>query len=343
MSKENQFFKNVMVITAIATVVFVGCLKEELSDDSDIIDIFAFTVEEQQKLNTIITKYSSITTNFPGGFFVSVPTTTPSYTIGEVKNEVLQAGVDAINIVRYIAGIPYDVVPDAEYTNRNQHAAVLLTAINQLTHYPSKPADMDDDFFNKGYRGASSSNIISAANAPSSTVFSYMNDSDQSNISSVGHRRWILNPPMKKTGFGIGATKFGLMYAFDTSRGTIDYDYVAWPSPGVFPISFFSNNHAWSISVNSQKYGSPDADKIEVTLKHLNNDQEWKFSKNTPSSTTTRSAFFNVDKSGYGINNCIIFRPGLDSSFKYQEGDVFQVTISGLDKELSYIVKMFSM
>jgi len=300
-----------------------------------------FTAAEQQKINTIKTRYSNIPTSFSGGYFITIPTTSP-YSIGEVKNEVLQAGINAINLVRYIAGIPDDVVLDAEYVDLCQHGAVLLTAINQLTHYPEKPGDMNQEFYKKGADAARRSNI-STSNLPSTTVFQYMDDSDPSNIDRVGHRRWILNPPMKKSGFGVGATRFGLLYAFDGSRGNIDYDYVAWPSPGVFPTNIFSNNHAWSISVNAQKYGTPDINKIEVTLKHLNSGEVWFFSKDTPSSTAIRSAYFNIDKGGYGINNCIIFRPALNNTFKYQDGDVFQVTVSGLDKNISYLVKMFGM
>ncbi len=347
-----------MVIAIVLTGVFAACKKDnngnDDEDDSDIVipgdngkdttNIYALTAAEQQKINTIKTRYSSIPTSFSGGYFITAPTITPSYTIGKVKNEILQAGIDAINVVRYIAGIPDDVELDNDYTELNQHGAVLLTAINQLTHYPAKPDDMDQEFYDKGALAARSSNI-STANTPSTTVFRYMNDnSSSSNIESVGHRRWILNPSMKKSGFGVGATSYGLMYAFDRSRGTVDYDYIAWPSPGVFPIQLISSNTIpWSISVNVQKYGTPDINKIEVTLKDINSGKVWTFSNSTPSSTANQSAYFNINTGGYGISNCIIFRPELDNSFKYQDGDVFQVTISGLDKDLSYIVKMFSM
>jgi hypothetical protein len=348
---KRQFIK-LMVIAVIVTGMFDACKKEEEDDNTstptsiidngkDTISIFDFTATEQQKIKTIKSMYSSIQTSFSGGYFITVPTINP-YAIGEVKKEVLQAGVDAINVVRYIAGIPYDVELDAEYTTLNQHGAVLLTAVDELTHYPTKPANMDQAFFDKGYKATSSSNI-STVNDPFTTVFRYMDDSAPTNVDRVGHRRWIVYPPMKKTGFGVGASRYGLMYAFDKTRGAVDFDYIAWPSPGVFPLKLINNNLAWSISVNVQKYGSPDISKIEVTLKHLNSATVWTFSNSTSISTANQSTYFNVDKGGYGVSNCIIFRPALDNSFKYEEGDVFQVTISGLDKDLSYTVKMFSM
>jgi hypothetical protein len=352
-----KYFVRLMVVAGISTVIFAACKKDDdddknntspppittpTDDGKDSNNIFAFTAEEQQKINTIKTRYSSIQTNFPGGYFITVPTITPSYTIGEAKREVLQAGIDAINVARYIAGVPDDVELDAGYTELTQYGAVLLTAVNQLTHYPDKPEDMEQEFYEKAALAARSSNIATT-NSPYESVFLYLDDSDPNNIDRVGHRRWILHPPMKKSGFGVGENKYGMMYAFDRTRGNVDYDYVTWPSSGVFPIKLINNNLAWSISVNEQKYGTPDMNKIEVTLKHLNSDKVWTFSNSTSSSTAYRSTYYNIEKGGYGIRNCIIFRPALDNSFKYKEGDVFQVTVSGLDKDLSYTVKMFSM
>ena len=324
-----------MITPIVLAGAFVNCKADE--KNPDIPD--EITSGEQQKIEVIKERYLRIPTSFAGGYFVKVPTVSP-YSAGEVKNEVLQAGIDAINLMRYIAGVPDDVELSAEYVDLNQHGAVLLSALNQLTHSPSKPEDMSDEFYQKGRRGASSSNI-STSNLPSATIFSYMDDSDPGNIDRVGHRRWILNPPMKKTGFGVGANRFGLMYAFDTSRGSVDYDYVAWPSPGVFPTELTNNNCAWSISVNAQKYGKPDINQVKVTMQHINNGKVWTFSNSTPRSTARQSVYFNVDTGGYGVSNCIIFRPALDNSFKYQEGDEFQVTISGLEKGISYTVKLF--
>ena len=326
----------IMITIVVFAVAFITCKTDEeyTNVSGNIIN------NEQQRKNIIKDRYLRIQTNFQGGYFIKNPTISP-YSAGEVKKEILQGGIYAINLMRFIAGFPDDVELSAEYIDLTQHGAILLSAINQLTHNPSKPADMSDMFYQKGKTGASSSNI-STVNLPSVTIFRYMDDSDPSNIDRVGHRRWILNPPMKKTGFGVGTNRYGLMYAFDTSRGNVDYEYVTWPSQGVFPTELANNNLAWSISVNAQKYGKPDMNQIKVTLKHINSGKVWTFSNSTPRSTARQNAYFNVDTSGYGVSNCIIFRPALDNTFKYQDGDEFQVTISGLEKDISYTVKMFS-
>ena len=325
----NKVFYLKAAIIVLATV-FYACTAEEKVED--------LTDEDLQRVNMVKNKYARLQQSFQGGYFVELPTISP-YSAGKVKQEVLQSGVDAVNLMRYIAGIADDVELSAEYTEMNQHGAVLLSAIKQLTHNPSKPQDMSDEFYQIALKGTSSSNI-STTNLPSATIFMYINDSGSGNIERVGHRRWILNPPMKKTGFGVGANGYGLMYAFDRSRGNVDYDYVAWPSPGVFPLEFASKDLAWSISVNAQKYGAPEINKVKLTLKHVNSGKIWTFSNH--SSTTGNNEYFNIDTAGYGINNCIIFRPGLPSSFVYQEGDEFRVTVSGLENSINYSVKMFS-
>jgi hypothetical protein len=350
-----KYFVQLTVVAVILTGIFATCKKEDDKDKDNTntsvtpppggeepIDSSDYTVEEVQKMNTIKTMYANITKSFTGSYFITTPSITAPYAIGEVKNEILQSGIDAINLMRYIAGIPYDVVADAEYTNLCQHGAVLLAAVDQLTHYPSKPADMDQDFFDKGLKATSSSNIATAP-LPYRSVLLYMDDSDPGNIDRVGHRRWILNPSMKKSGFGVVSDKrYSVMYSKDKSRGNVDYDYIAWPPAGVFPRELFDKNYAWSISVNTTKYGTPDINKVTVTLKHLNTGQIWTFSNTTPGSTERLHDYFNVETNGYGISNCIIFRPKMDNLFLYEPGDIFEVTVSGLTQDLTYKVKMFS-
>jgi hypothetical protein len=219
-----------------------------------------------------------------------------------------------------------------------------MNANNVLAHYPEKPEDMPQDFFDKGYQATSRSNITTGQ-SPSKSVYDYMDDSGSNNYASVGHRRWILNPAMKKTGFGIGATRMGAMYSFDRSRSpAAGYSYIAWPSPDVFPLTFISNNTPWSITVNAQEYGTPDYSKVVVALKDINRGTVETFSKDTPNQpNTARAMHFNVNTDGYGISNAIIFRRELSSSFQYSDGDEFEVTVTGLSKPLSYTVKLFSM
>jgi hypothetical protein len=67
------------------------------------------------------------------------------------------------------------------------------------------------------------------------------------------------------------------------------------------------------------------------------------FSNSTPVSTADGMTYYNVSTRGVGIGNSIIFRPALNTFKKPEAGDVFRVTVDGLNKELTYTVKLFSM
>ena len=130
------------------------------------------------------------------------PSTEAPYNPGKLSDRSTEAGFNALNQARYIAGIPADVEYDADYTARAQAGALLNAVNNKLDHYPDQPADMSDELYDLGYSGTSSSNLARGPVALANSVILWMSDSDSSNISAVGHRRWILEPSLKKAGFG---------------------------------------------------------------------------------------------------------------------------------------------
>ncbi len=94
----------------------------------------------------------------------------------------------------------------------------------------------------------------------------YMDDSDPTNIDRVGHRRWCLNPAMQKAGFA-GAKQFAAMWSMDRSRAEVpDYDFVAFPPPGLIPTSTFSSHYAWSVSLNRAKYEPATVKAVGVQI-----------------------------------------------------------------------------
>jgi hypothetical protein len=117
-----------------------------------------------------------------------------------------------------------------------------------------------------------------------------MADSDPINISTLGHRRWILNPLMAKTMFGMvysapdakgSSIPFAAMYALNQDRGKaeVSYDYVAWPSAGWFPQEMFSARDAWSVSLNTDKYDRKRTNEIKVTLVRERDGHTWQFER----------------------------------------------------------------
>ena len=278
--------------------------------------------------------------------YQSAPSASQPYAAGSLKQEVLQAGLDRLNALRRIAGLP-DVALDANYTAKAQAAALVNAANDQLSHTPGKPAGMDNALYNLGKDGAGSSNIAAfmscTANGPVAyCVDMWMEDSDGYNIDRLGHRRWQLNPGMGKTGWGVAqgsSFAYAAEYSFDNSGAGCDYDFISWPASGNFPANkqLFTGDFAWSVTPNPRKYTvSPGS--VTVTLRRESDGQTWSFGGGERYTAADSGKYFNVNTANYGVPGCIIFRP--DGISTYQ--GVYTVTISGLrGGSISYQVDFF--
>lgn len=244
----------------------------------------------------------------PDELFDEVPHTSAPYSPGKMNDEILQAGLNRLNALRRIAGLQ-SVELDEELCEEAQYGAVLLAALdNGLNHHPSQPVDMDDDFYQKGYDGTSSSNLYLGP-LLTDAVDGFMKDPGDSNASDVGHRRWQLNPYMSYVGFGQALEKGSLRrYTAENvisrkNNASCDYDFIAWPASGNFPKSQFESDTSWSVTVNPYEYRIPLQENIKVTLTRQSDGRKWTFSDESS------NGLFNVDTTGYGVANCIVFRP----------------------------------
>lgn len=263
------------------------------------------------------------------------PSIKATYSAGKLKDTYVLEGIKAVNLARYLAGLPDDVQPD--YTlGKQQQAAALLNAVNgELSHYPSRPSGMSEELYALGANAAKRSNIAYGADTFSEAVFDlYMADSDETNIDRVGHRRWILNPAMKKTMLGAAVGQSGAfevpysnMYSFDASRaaGEVVYDQIAWPSAGQFPLEVWHDEDPWSVSLNPDRYDHKRTSEIKVKMTRKSDGKAWSLG---PSDQNKAGKYFKVDTGYYAVPFCIIFRP--DSSIKYSPEDQFHIEITGL-------------
>lgn len=269
--------------------------------------------------------------DLPEKCFDETPSVTAPHTPGVVKGSLLDQTLARLNMLRAFAGLPAAVL-DPELCRQAQYGAVLLAA-GEFSHFPARPADMAKEFYEAGLAATSTGNI-SAGRFLTSTPDGFMDDSSSGNVPMVGHRRWQLNPALGKVGFGF-AYNPGSDYRCYTAEKVFDgsgtygaYDFISWPPSGSFPVSgdpYWTANTPFSLTLNPQIYAPPRADQITVTLQRKTDGALWTFSgKETYSSAHTR--YFNVNNEGYGVNNCIIFRPdGID----VYEG-VYTVTVTGL-------------
>ena len=260
------------------------------------------------------------------------PSLKAPYSLGTVSKASLNDGLNSLNTVRYIAGIPYNVTLDSKYTKMCQAASVVNAVNGYLSHYPVKPSKMKTSMYELGRQGAGSSNIAWASWDTSlsfSVIRQWLEDGDSSNIDRVGHRRWVLNPTMKKTGFGY-ANGYSAMYSFDSFSENTNYYGVAWPAQNT-PLEYFGSEYPWSISMGTN---IENINKVKVTLKRVSDKKTWTFS------TKSKKNYFNINNDGYGQTGCIIFRP---NKITYKSGDTFNVTVTGLKNKVSYQVKFFSL
>ncbi|MCY9514377.1 S-layer homology domain-containing protein [Paenibacillus apiarius] len=259
------------------------------------------------------------------------PQTRAPYAPGKLKAEYVTDGVNATNFVRYLAGLPDDIEPEWGL-HTQQQAAALLNAVNdRLTHHPTHTSGMEDVLFKLGSEGTRTSNLsMGRSTFYSSIIHGYMSDSGPGNIDRIGHRRWILNPPMQKTMFGIVFSAEGVpyssMYAVNKDRAEeVKYDYISWPSQGLFPEEMFAPDDPWSFSLNVERYDRTRTDRIQVTLTRTRDGKQWVFDNKD---TNKHGKYFNVETGPYGVPFTIIFRP--DGIERFHEDDVFHVEVSGV-------------
>lgn len=265
-------------------------------------------------------------------YYVSKPSVTAPYSMGAVRADMQKYALDRLNAYRRLAGLEPVSLND-EYTKYAQAAAVVNAVNDTMSHYPVRPSNMPEDLYNDGYYGASHSNIACymgyrpKIGPLSFSVDMWMEDSDEYNIAALGHRRWVLNPTMKSTGFGCATSSndwiHTAMYAFDSSAKSSDYDYISWPPSGYMAndTEFFTTTHAWSISLNPSLYDISNMKNVEVELEDSKGN-DWDFEGNADD-----DGFFNIDLGGYGSHrNAIIFRP---YGIEQYEG-TYTVTVEGL-------------
>jgi Uncharacterized protein with SCP/PR1 domains len=265
--------------------------------------------------------------------YLAEPSIYSPYTSGQLQSGTLQDGLNMLNFMRYLAGMPDDVELDPELTRKAQYGAVVLSAYGEETHSPLQVSDMDSSFYQLGLEGTLNSNINTAGwSPPSSSILTWLHDTDSTNIADLGHRRWVLNPAMKKTGFGYSPAKGGgniaTMYTTDASRKGFDYSYVPYPSAGYFPKEFM-RDFAWNVTLNPKKYRIPNRfyDDVQVQLTRQSDGKTWSFSNYE---VDTPEKQFYLTGQEYGTGSSITFYTADLADANTAPDESYHVHISGI-------------
>ncbi|NHM16141.1 hypothetical protein GMI69_05630 [Eggerthellaceae bacterium zg-887] len=261
------------------------------------------------------------------------------YATGALTAQTLDQAVQMLNLYRYAAGLDANVALDDDYVLQCQTGSLIMAANQAMDHHPYRPSGMDQALYEIGYDGCSSSNIAYGYSTLQGAIrYGWMHDGNASNIAALGHRRWILNPTMGKTGFGAALTAEGAsywrttysaMYSFDRSNSWATQSMVAWPAQNT-PVELVSDSLPWSVSFESSV---PSTARVQVTSQSTG--QVWNFS------SSGSDGEFYLSNAGYGdLYGCVIFRP---EGISMQPGDCYTVSVTGVPTPVQYTVEFFEM
>ena len=201
--------------------------------------------------------------------FTVEPSLSPPYKAGELAPETVEEAVKAVKLFRFLSGVPWESVKaEAARNDKAQHGAVVMHKLGRITHTPERPDDMDEAFFKVAYDGCAQSNIFQGPPTLVAAVHGWMDDSDASNIEKVGHRQWILSPGLQGVGFGF-ANGFSAMHVVGGGGAAPDYNYVAFPGEGYYPLPLIGPNFAWSVHLTNAKAKVGDKASVEVAITRL--------------------------------------------------------------------------
>lgn len=291
---------------------------------------------QQEIRSYVAANRASISDNFS---FTTNPYVESPYDAGRLSDATQQSALNMLNQIRYIAGISDNVSISSQYCEYAQAAALINYLNGQVSHNPDRPYSMGNTLYQTALYGAANSNNSWASwgnrSLNETIVAGWMGNADGYDIATLEERRWLLNPQMKQTGFGVVSGLKGTFtsaYIADTTN-TLAYETgIAWPAR-TMPMEYFAANYPWSYSLGH----TVNANDIQVTLTRYRDYKIWRFSNNSADGD------FYVNNNSYGQTGCIIFRPSLQSLGEYRNGDSFQVTITGAGSAISYNVDFFNL
>ncbi len=287
-----------------------------------------------------------------GSPYADAPSPAPPYAPGSLTEAARAEALGLLNFARWLAGVDA-VTESAIYDYQCQHGAVLLAALDYVDHNAPRPDDMDRNFYDSAHLATTSSSIA-RFNWMRDTILRegveyFLRDDGEANLSTLGHRRWALDPLMSATGFGLANSESGmsyvLMYAHDLGNPDAAWDSVCWPAAGSFPAELMHDHLAWSVTLNPAAY---DLAALDPTVT-LSDSSGLRFRFRPAEGTGDGFCALNVD--GYGAGPCLIFRPDFtDSGFTdYQQNQLWTVRVEGLidargtSRPLEYQVRMISL
>ncbi|MBN13408.1 MAG: hypothetical protein CMI17_10505, partial [Opitutaceae bacterium] len=270
--------------------------------DDHILNLGEFTVDNSNReevrtfFNAIYWASNYATIDWTGSFTPFPGTGTRTFEeisplAGDTSDLFKEAVLLRINFYRAMAGIPADIIFVDDLNQAAQMAALIMSGNDNISHFPLL-AGFVNYLSADGIQGAADSNLAIGSYGPDS-VDGYMQDKGSGNT-AVGHRRWLLYPPMLEMGTGdvpggeipaeaqantpgdsTTVRRANAIHVFSSNNfgalPDIDFPYVAFPQKGYVPYHIVYPRWSFAIdganfsaaSVSMTRDGSPIAVAIE--------------------------------------------------------------------------------
>jgi len=205
--------------------------------------------------------------------------------IGKPKAAFIQDGLGMFNFIRYLAGLPDDVVADEDLNYKSQ-ALTAINAMNDInSHNPPRPEGMPKDIYDAGFAVGHKCNLqysvssgtrfasLSRAEAKIWGDFPLLGmtrryslaritldcvaDSDYRNVATIQHRRNFMRPQTGRIGFGYIDVYEEVLMDEDERAAFLDGREVA---TGDEPFKFYLRRYSSSYVVDSSRERAPDFD-----------------------------------------------------------------------------------
>ncbi len=228
------------------------------------------TTEHTKK--EIVDKYNATRSsyNYNQSVYEVNPSLSIPYKEGSLKSEVERDTLNQLNFYRYLAGLN-ELTINTSRQNANQKGALILAINNYLSHYPSKPANMEEKFYQEGYSACGSKSNTWQGNISNGYRIDKTPEAfiiDNTNVEgNVSHRSSMLHPKAKQVSFGYVNKYATMSIHYDNVNQNKD-SYYPWPSSGYFPIEAMNQDSKtlWSIYLGNYEMSKD----TKVTLEYNN-------------------------------------------------------------------------
>jgi len=242
---------------------------------------------------------------------------------GVLKPDETAKVLGVVNDIRRLHGLDA-VVYDRDSENQVMAAALMFAANRRLSHQPGEDWICHSK---AGVEGASTSNIgggmasrYLAVESSEEDVIGWHTDVNNTIADNVGHRRWLLDPFLKRVAYGRvvetlrdGSIATGsaikVIYSDTWSNGGANADFVAYPV-GDYPRKYYSGRAIFSFSAVmdlAEKRNNETVDFGSATVSVLKRGGE-----------RLEVTDLSWDNAGFGLPNNLQFRvAGVESGVHY--------------------------